>query len=78
MASIQKRPDGRYRARYRDRVGREHAKHFVRKVDAQRWLDEVTTALVTGTYVAPSAGRETVRWFGERWRGAATASRAHE
>lgn len=68
MASIQKRPDGRYRARYRDRVGREHAKHFVRKVDAQRWLDEVTTALVTGTYVAPSAGRETVRGFGERWR----------
>ena len=68
MASIQKRPDGRYRARYRDRVGREHAKHFGRKVDAQRWLDEVTTALVTGTYVAPSAGRETVRVFGERWR----------
>jgi integrase len=68
MASIQKRPDGRYRARYRDTAGREHAKHFGRKVDAQRWLDEVTTALMTGTYVAPKAGRETVRDFGERWR----------
>ena len=68
MASIQKRPDGRYRARYRDRSGKEHAKHFGRKVDAQRWLDEMTTALVTGSYVAPKAGRVTVRVYGERWR----------
>jgi integrase len=68
MASIHKRPDGKYRARYRDKAGKEHAKHFVRKVDAQRWLDDVTTALVTGTYVAPKAGRETVRDYGERWR----------
>ena len=29
MASIKKRPDGRYRARYRDPDGREHARHFV-------------------------------------------------
>lgn len=68
MASIQKRPDGRYRARYRDRAGKEHAKHFGRKVDAQRWLDEMTTALVTGTYIAPKAGRVTVKTYGERWR----------
>jgi hypothetical protein len=27
----------------------------------------VTTALVAGTYVAPSSGRETVPGFGERW-----------
>lgn len=68
MANIKKRPDGRYRARYRDRAGKEHSKHFVRKVDAQRWLDEVTAALVTGSYVAPKAGRETVREHAERWR----------
>src|SRR5438874_2587788 len=53
MASIHKRPDGRWRARYRDAADREHARHFSRKVDAQRWLDEVTTAVVTGTYVDP-------------------------
>ncbi len=29
-------------ARYRDESGREHAKHFDREIDAQRWLDEVT------------------------------------
>ena len=42
MASIKKRPDGQWRARYRDGTGKEHAKHFDRKVDGQRWLDEQT------------------------------------
>lgn len=66
MSSIQKRPNGKWRARYRDRVGREHARHFARKVDAQRWLDEATTGLVTGLYVTPEAGRITFkRWFDE-------------
>ena len=51
MASIQKRPDGRWRARYRDANNKEHAKHFDRKVDAQRWVDEVTASIVTGQYV---------------------------
>jgi hypothetical protein len=59
MASIAKRPDGQWRARYRDDAGREHAKHFRRRVDAQRWLDEVTTAVVTGTYADPKAGKIT-------------------
>jgi hypothetical protein len=48
MASIKKRDDGVWRARYRDGSGREHARHFARRVDAQRWLDEVTAAVVTG------------------------------
>ena len=38
MTSIKKRPDGRYRARYRDDGGKEHARHFQRKTDAQQWL----------------------------------------
>ena len=64
VASIQKRPDGRWRARYRDEAGREYARHFRRKLDGQRWLDEVTASVVTGRYVAPSAGRETlVAWY---------------
>ncbi|HTS99350.1 MAG TPA: hypothetical protein VMI33_22295 [Streptosporangiaceae bacterium] len=66
MSSIAKRADGRWRARYRDDGGREHAKHFARKIDAQRWLDEVTASIVTGTYVDPSAGRITFSaWFGQ-------------
>jgi len=31
MASITKRHDGSWRARYRDDTGKEHAKHFDRK-----------------------------------------------
>jgi integrase len=65
--SIAKRPSGHWRARYRDEAGKEHARHFVRKVDAQSWLDTVTASLVRGDYVAPSAGDESVQVFAERW-----------
>ena len=68
MASIAKRPDGRWRARYRDAAGKEHSKHFDRKTDAQRWLDEMTAAIVTGQYVDPRSGRITFREYAERWR----------
>ncbi len=67
MASVAKRPDGRWRARYRDEAGREHARHFTRKVDAQRWLDETTAAVVTGQYVDPKAGRETFAGYYRSW-----------
>ena len=67
MASIKKRPDGVWRARYRDEAGKEHAKHFPRKIDAQRWLDEVTTSVVTGTYVDPKSGKVTLNSFYADW-----------
>ena len=67
MSSIAKRPDGQWRARYRDDDGREHARHFARKVDAQRWLNSITASVVTGTYVDPSAGAITVRAFSQDW-----------
>lgn len=70
MASIAKRDDGMYRARYRDEAGKEHAKHFERKVDAQRWLDQVTAAVVTGQYVDPKAGRISVRDYAKGWEAA--------
>jgi integrase len=67
MASIKKRPDGQWRARYRDAAGREHAKHFPRKVDAQKWLDEVTASVVTGAYVDPKARKITVAEWSDVW-----------
>ena len=67
MASIAKRQDGRWRARYRDVAGKEHSRHFRRKVDAQRWLDEVTTAVTTGMYVNPGRSRVTVGEWSRRW-----------
>jgi hypothetical protein len=67
MASITKRGNGLWRARYRDDVEKEHAKHFDRKVDAQRWLNEVTASLVTGSYVDPKAGLVTFERFYALW-----------
>ncbi|WP_197504592.1 site-specific integrase [Mycobacterium sp. 852002-51163_SCH5372311] len=58
----------RWRARYVDDLGREHAQSFARKIDAQHWLDEVTAAVVTGQYVDPKAGQVTFRNYAERWR----------
>jgi hypothetical protein len=34
--NVQKRPNGKWRARYRDASHREHSRHFARKVDAER------------------------------------------
>lgn len=67
MASIKQRPDGKWRARYRDTSGREHSRHFKRKVDGQRWLDEVTASVVRGDYVDPKAGKTTVAAYAARW-----------
>lgn len=68
MASIKKRPSGSWRARYRDAAGHEHASHFPRKVDAQRWLDEQAAGLVTGQWIDPRDGKITFREFAEGWR----------
>ncbi len=68
MASISKRENGQWRARYRDDAGKEHARHFARKVDAQRWLDETTASIVRGVYVDPKAGRVPFKNYAEAWR----------
>ena len=68
MSSIQKRPNGKWRARYHDPTGKERSKHFERKADAQRFLDEMTTSIVSGQYVDPKAGRITVKEYAEDWR----------
>ena len=65
--SIAKRPNGKWRARYRDEAGRERARHFERKIDAQRWLDEIASSVLTGTYVDPGAGKITFRHFYRDW-----------
>ena len=67
MANIAKRPDGRWRARYRDASGAEHSRHFARKVDAQNWLDGVTTSVTTGTQVDPRLSKITVGEWAPRW-----------
>lgn len=66
MASVKKRPNGKWRARYRDPAGKEHARHFDRKVDAQHWLDAETAGIVRGDWVDPRSGRITFdEWFAD-------------
>jgi integrase len=66
--NVQRRSNGRWRARYRDESHREHSRHFARKIDAQRWLATVQADMLRGTYVDPRAGRRTVRDYAEHWR----------
>ena len=59
----------RWRARYVDDDGREHSKGFRTKAEASGWLNEITAAQVTGTYVAPRAGLLTVGAQHAKWVG---------
>jgi integrase len=67
MANIEKRPDGVWRARYYDETGKQHAKHFRRKVEAKAWLDEVTASVVRGDYVDPKTARTLLRTYAAKW-----------
>jgi len=57
----------RWRARYVDERGREHARSFKRKVDATRWLDSQTASIVSGTHVAPRDAQFTVQQWCDMW-----------
>jgi integrase len=67
MPSIRQRPNGKWRARYRDDDGKEHSRHFERKRDGQAWLDDVASSRLTGTYVAPAASRVTLAAYYADW-----------
>lgn len=57
----------KWRARYVDDLGQEHAKGFDRKVDAQKWLDAQISSLVQGTHVAPRDAAISVQEWCDRW-----------
>jgi hypothetical protein len=67
MANVAKRPDGTWRARYRDAAGKEHARHFARRIDAQRWIDSVTTSVQTGNYVDPARAKVPLDTVAVQW-----------
>jgi hypothetical protein len=67
MASVKKRPDGSWRARYRDPNGKERAHHASTRARAQAWLDQQTAKLVRGEWVDPRSGRRTLRSYSEEW-----------
>lgn len=44
------------------------SRHFDRKVDAQRWLDEVTASVLTGQYVDSQLAKKPFKEYAEGWR----------
>jgi integrase len=67
MASVSKRPDSKWRARYRDPENKEHAKHFDRKVDAERWLVDQQQSVNAGTWIDPRKARQSLAEYAEAW-----------
>jgi len=67
MASIKKRPDGKWRARYRGPDGREHSKHFDRKKDGDDWLVAEQAKVRAGSWLDPKAGKVTVAEWCTTW-----------
>ena len=48
MSSFDKRPNGRWRARYRDKAGRSHSKTFDRKADTPRAISTTSATTCVG------------------------------
>jgi hypothetical protein len=68
MSSIEKTVAGKWLARYRDPLGRSRRQTFVRKADAQRFLEGTGVDMQRGSWVDPQLGRTTLSdWVGEWW-----------
>jgi len=67
MAHVEKRGQGRWRARYRAPDGRERSRTFDRKIDADRWLAGVEVSKARGEWLDPSLGRVTFADWAAEW-----------
>lgn len=78
MASIKQRggKGGPWRARYRDANGDQHERTFPRRIDAEQWINKVTSSMVTGTYVDPATARMTVAAWADQWLAGYASNRA--
>ena len=67
MAHIQKRGNGRWRARYRGPDHREYSRTFARRIDAERFLASVESRKNVGGWIDPRRGRLTLAAWVEVW-----------
>lgn len=69
MAHIDRRPDRhkRWRVRYRDPMGRERSRSFIRKADADRFMATVQADLVRGDWTDPRLSKISVEEWSQRW-----------
>ena len=65
--SIEKKATGGYLARWRDPDGKQRARTFTLKRDADAFLDDTRSQVRKRTWVDPDAGRERFIVFAERW-----------
>ena len=68
MGSVSRLKSGKYRARYRDPEGDQHARHFAKRADAENWLTMVEASKLDGSYVDPMAGKQTFGTLAEEWQ----------
>jgi site-specific recombinase XerC len=68
VASIKKRSDGVWRARYKDAEGKEHALHARTKAEVTRRLNTELAKLEGGTWTDPKAGRVTFSAYVADWK----------
>jgi integrase len=82
MGFVDKTPEGRYRAYFRDPAGKQRSKTFRTKRDASAFLAEIETAKTRGAYVSPHSGRvlfadHAAQWMATWNTEATTAARDH-
>ncbi len=70
--AIDRRENGRYRARYQGPDQRWHSHTFDRKTDAERWLADQLTKSNHGQWVDPNAGMIAFADYAWAWLGAKT------
>ena len=66
MGFIEKR-EGRYRARYRDPLGRQRCETFSRKADAERFLREQQVEMERGRWIDPVAADQPLAQWAEEF-----------
>ena len=65
--AIDRRDNGRYRARYQGPNRRWHSRTFDRKLDAERWLTDQLAKTNLGRWVDPDAGRVEFAGYAADW-----------
>jgi integrase len=74
-STIDKRANGKYRARYFGPDRRWYSRTFDRRVDAQRWRQQQLARIDRGEWVDPNAGYRTFGEIAERWEAGQLANR---
>lgn len=74
--TIDRRENGRYRARYQGPDRRWRSRTFDRRIDAQRWLNNELVKLDRGEWVDPRAGRVLFESVADRWMAGRATLRA--